>query len=321
MISNAKSNFLSALILSCAVAGCRADRVVEPEPEISSNRALAQQDFVIVPGGTNALQLRLYTNASPNAPHLFNTFDLEAYGEVLLQSPGGAGLKRWLTASHSTASLHQILIDGRGPDLASTNSMTQIEQASGPDWRYLALDGSAAYRGRLEEYRRGILFVEPDLFVVYDHVVAKAPVNFQMLLHPPAATRVNETWRDLRLELSKAAFRIQTPGVKGMRRSWQRIASPADAFLPGTATMELGPTNKLARLDLVTVFAVYRGDEKRDYAIKLLEGNTAVGARIHREGWPTLVAFRTDPSAGTPTLTGFGFSGPVGVDVFRPKPR
>ena len=104
-----------------------------------------------------------------------------------------------------------------------------------------------------------------------------------------------------------------------MLRSWDRIETLADTFLPGTVTMQLGPTNKLVQLDLLTVFAVYCGGEKRDYAFKLLESNTAVGARIHREGLPTLVAFRTDPAAGNATLTGFGFSGPVGVDVFHPK--
>ena len=85
--------------------------------------------------------------------------------------------------------------------------------------------------------------------------------------------------------------------------------------------MQLGPTNKLAQLDLLTVFAVYRGGEKKNYAFKLLESNNAVGARIHRDGLPTLVAFRTDPAAGKASLTGFGFSGPVGVDVFKPTTK
>ena len=85
--------------------------------------------------------------------------------------------------------------------------------------------------------------------------------------------------------------------------------------------MRMGPTNKVAELDLLTVFAVHRHGGTNDYAFKLLESNTAVGARIHRAGYPTLVAFRIDPSAGGASLTGFGFRGPVGVDVFKPKRR
>ena len=90
-------------------------------------------------------------------------------------------------------------------------------------------------------------------------------------------------------------------------------------MFPNTATFQLGPTNQLAVLDLLTVYAVHRSGEKKDFAFRLLETTSAVGARIHRDGLPTLVAFKTDPSATNASLTGFGFSGPVGVNVFTPK--
>jgi hypothetical protein len=313
-----KRTSLAVLICSCLAAGCLAGQPSNPGP-VSTSAAPGSADFVVVPDATNALRFRLYTNAAPNAPHLFNTFEIEAYGESLLQSPGGEVSGR--RASPSSVWLHNILVDGEGPTLASTNSMMVVERASGPEWRYVAFDASGAYRGRLEEYRRGILFIAPDLFVLFDHLVARKPVNFQMLLHPPVATQVDSIWHDLRLERPQAGFRIHAPGTKGNLRSWQRIESPADQLLPGTVTMSLAPTNKLAALDLLTVFAVYRGGEKKDYAFKLLESTSAVGARIHREGLPTLVAFKLDPAAPSASLTGFGFSGPVGVDVFKPKVR
>jgi len=305
------------LLFACGFVGCRAGGVTNhgPEPVASA----APPGFVVIPNLTNAVQFRIYTNASPNSPRLFNTFDIEAYGEMLLESPGGDRLKRWIATPQPDPSLHNILIQGKGPELVSANCMKLIEQASGPEWRYLALDAGAAYRDRLERYRRAVLFVEPDLFILYDHIVAKEPVNLQMLLHPPAAARIDDIWHDLRLDLPGGGLRIQSPGEKHKLREWQRIDSPANAILPGTATMQLGPTNKVIHVDLITVFAVYRGGEKKEYAFKLLESNTAVGARIHRDGLPTLVAFKIDPAAGSASLTGFGFNGPVGVDVFRPK--
>jgi hypothetical protein len=199
--------------------------------------------------------------------------------------------------------------------------MTMIEQTAGRQWCYLALDATAAYRDRLQQYTRAVLFVEPDLFVIHDHLVAREPVRFQMLLHPPAATILDTNWGDLRLDLPKAGFRIHAPGRGGWLRSWKRIESAADAILPGTVTMELGPTNQVATLDVLTVFAVYPGGDNADYAFKLLESNTAVGARIHRQGLPTVVAFRTDPGADRASLAGLEFSGPVGVGVFKPKPK
>jgi len=312
---------LPVLVLSCLVFECPVGGAPAAEPQSPVSTAPARADFVVLPGPTNAVQFRLYTNASPDSAHVFNTFDLEAYGERLLQSPGRNTLKGGLATSPSNASLHCILVDGEGANPGSTNNMTVVEQASGPDWRYIGLDASAAYRGRLEQYRRAILFIEPDLFVIHDHLVAKKPSQFQMVLHPPAATQVDDIWRDLRLDLPKGGFRIHTPGTKKSPRSWERVESAEDPLFPGTVTMQIGPTNKLAALDLVTVFAIHRGGEKKDYVFKLLESNNAIGARIHREGLPTLVAFKTDPVGQRASLTGFAFTGPVGVDVFKPKGR
>lgn len=313
--------FSFVLIPFLVVAGNLMAPAQAPGPEGPVAAAPDTQGCVVLSGPTNALRFRLYTNASPDAAHLFNTFDLEAFGQTWLQSPAGNRLKFWPTAASTNVWLHNILVDGEGPQLASTNGMKLIEQASGRDWRYFALDVSAAYRGRLEVYRRGILYIEPDLFVIHDHLIARKPASFQMVLHPPAATVVDSVWRDLRLDLpDQGGMQINAPSRRHQLRSWEKIESTADSILPGTVTMRLGPTVALVSLDMVTVFAIYRPGEKKDYAFKFLESDTAIGARIHRAGLPTLVAFSLDAKAVTAaSLTGFGFSGPVGVDVFRPK--
>ena len=277
-------------------------------------------DSIVWPDSTNDVQFRLYTNAAPDSPRLFNTFELEAYGEILLPSPGGDRLQQWLVTSPADPLLHNIVVDGKGPALNSTNRITFIEEASAAEWRYIAFDLTAPYRDRLKEYRRAILYIQPDLFVLWDHLVAQKTINFQMLIHPPATTVVDAVWGDLRLEMPKAGFLIHAPAARRKLRNWERIESAADKILPGTQTMRLGPTNQFAELDLLTVFAVHRAGEKKDFAFRLLESQSAVGARIHRQGLPTLVAFKTDFAAPGASLTGFNFSGPVSVDVFRPKP-
>jgi len=215
-----------------------------------------------------------------------------------------------------------VLVNGLGPDLSTTTSIKIIEQASGPDWCYLALDLTSPYRRSLEEYRRGILFVAPDLFVVYDHLVGREPMSFEMFLHPPAATRVDPDWHDLRLDTPLASLRIHAPS-RGELRSWERVELPADAILPNTMTAKMGPTIQMSQVDSITVFAIQPRGMGMDYVFKLVESNTAVGARIQRDGLPTLVAFRLDPTNANPSLDSFKFTGPVGVGVFRPgqKPR
>lgn len=281
----------------------------------------SQLDSIVLPNPTNAVQFRIYTNAAPTATHLVNTFDVDAYGVNLLRSPGGAGLAHWLGTTATNQDLHSVLVNGVGPTLAATNSLRVIEQTSGPDWQFVLLDASPAYRGRVEQYRRGVLYVAPDLFVVHDHVMTAAPMNFQMQLHPPAATRIDPNWQDLRLNQPEVGLQIVAPSRK-ILRSWQQITSPTDNFFPGTITTQVGPTNQLSQVDMITVFAIRPGGLARDYfAFKLVESNTAVGARIHRAGRPTLVAFRLDAAAPNSSLDTFKFSGPAGVSVFRAKPK
>lgn len=271
-----------------------------------------------MPSFASNIQLRLYTNAAPDAAHLFNTVEIQANGDTLLSSPGGEALPRWLAQHPTNGSLHNLVVNGRGPDLTAANSMAVALQTSGPDWAYVELDGTAAYRLQLQEYRRGIVFVAPDLFVVHDHLVAKSPARFEMFLHPPAATRLDPIWRDLRLEVSKASLRISAPS-RGPPRSWEHETSAADEMFPGTRTYRLGPTNQLAQLDLITAFVVFPAGQKGDYVFKLVESPHAVGARVLRAGLPTIVAFKTDPHVPTASVAGLDFSGPVGIGVFRPK--
>ena len=277
-----------------------------------------QSDFVVLPNRTNAIQFRLYTNASPTASHVFNTFEIEAYGKTLLPSPGAESLRQWLRAAPTNSSLHHVLINGLGPELGTTNGARIIKQASGPDWNYLALDLTSAYRGSLGQYHRGILFVAPDLFVVYDHLVGRERMNFDMFLHPPATTRLDSDWHDLRLDTPLASLRVNSPS-RGELRSWERVESSADAILPNTMTVKIGPTNKVSHVDLLTVFAIQPAGKGMDYVFKLVESNTAIGARIQRNGLPTLVAFRSNPTNSNSSLDSFKFTGPVGVAVFRPR--
>jgi hypothetical protein len=307
---------LAALFLdTCATQGAPPPE----QPPLSAIASSSSDAFLVIPGPTNAVRLKLYTNASPDSTRLFNTFEIEAYEKTLLQSPGGPGLKQWLAAAPSNVFLHNILVNGAGPRLASSNGMALVAQVAGPGWRYVAFDVSRAYEVQLEEFRRGILYVEPDLFVIYDHLIAREPSSFQMVLHPPSEARVDPVWHDLRLDLPAAGLRIHAPALQKKLRSWERIASPADSRLPDTVTMQLGPTNQLVQLDLLTALVVHPGGQQKELAFRLLEGSNAIGARIHRDGLPTLIAFRIDAAKEQPSLTGFTFAGPVGIDLFKPR--
>ena len=71
----------------------------------------------------------------------------------------------------------------------------------------------------------------------------------------------------------------------------------------------------------ITVLVIHPEQTKRSLAFKLLESDTAIGVRVHRDGLPTLAAFRKASCVGEANLTGMKFNGPAAVDVFRPKKR
>jgi hypothetical protein len=212
-----------------------------------------------------------------------------------------------------------VLIDGRGPGLMGTNKAPTIREARGAEWSYVAVDLTFAYSDRVDEFTREILFVAPDLFVMHDRVVAKEPIDMQLLIQTPDEARIDPVWGDVRYDTDKAALRIHAPAGRKSVHSWKRVEVEGDFGLPGTATMQLCTPGKLSRVDLITVFAVYPQGGNADYAFRLLESNTAIGARIHRHGLPTLVAFAISPTEQSSSLAGFRFQGPVGVDVFKPK--
>lgn len=319
------SNLVAALLCGGLLATSRSASALETVVQVAQPAGAASgpqpAGGIIIPSLTNAVRLRLYTNASPDSARLFNSFDLEAFGEVLLQSPDPVAMRRWVAGTATNVSPHNVLVNGSGPQLAASNGMSVLERMTGPGWSYVALDVSRAYADALKEYRRGILFVEPDLFILWDHLVARQPMTFQMRLHPPAGTGVDPIWRDLRLELPRAGVRIHAPAPRKQTRDWRPVATGGSAFPAGTTSWWVGPTNRLAAIDLLTVFAVHRAGEKKELAFRLIEGKEAVGARIHRNGYPTLVAFKTDAAARGASLTGFEFQGPVGVSVFTPTPK
>jgi hypothetical protein len=62
-------------------------------------------------------------------------------------------------------------------------------------------------------------------------------------------------------------------------------------------------------------------EARRSLAFKLLESESAIGVRVHRDGLPTLLAIRRNGVVGEANLTGMKFNGPAAVDVFRPRRR
>lgn len=267
-------------------------------------------EWVSIPYERGAARLRFFTTGTPQAPARVNTLELECCGEVALPAiPIGA----------ASEPISNLLIDGRGPINAFTNTLRQVEEAHGPEWSYASWDLTPAYRDRVLVLRRGILFVEPDVFVIYDHLGLDRRIDAKVVFHLPKEARIDPIWHDLRWEGQRAMMRVSMPAERGSLREWQRVDSSGENVWPGTMTVQSEWSSGAGSCDVLTVIAVSERSRGGKYDFKRLEARNAVGVRIHRDGYPTLVAFRVNSEDAEVSLTGFRFRGPVGVSVYRPR--
>jgi len=87
----------------------------------------------------------------------------------------------------------------------------------------------------------------------------------------------------------------------------------------GQTTFTTQSTNDVVQLRVLTLMVPHESGRKGGTGFKLLESDTAIGARVWRNGLPTLIAFRTAPPGTGADLTSMPITGSVAVDVFDPN--
>ncbi|MEZ5976757.1 MAG: DUF4962 domain-containing protein [Planctomycetota bacterium] len=147
-----------------------------------------------------------------------NAFLLYAFGERLLirsgrrDSYGSEHHRGWMW---ETRSENSITVDGRGqrPHTAKApGRITGFHTEPGLHW----VEGEAgrAYGGDVTAFRRGILFVEPDLVVVFDRVEAEGAERLDWLLHAEEPFAIDGARADL--EVGRAACSVEWFAPSGL---------------------------------------------------------------------------------------------------------
>jgi hypothetical protein len=247
-----------------------------------------------------------------------NSFQLNAYGDALLTTcvyrdlHGSKFHSRWC---HETKAHNAVLVDGEGQIKHSAASTGRIVgEQLGPQFDYLAGDATAAYGGRLVRYHRHVLFVKPDLIVLYDDLAARTPASFQFMLHALGAFSVDEKSASLAVRQPRAgcAVKYLSP-VPLAFRQWDGYDPKPTKNFPNQWHVEAGTREKREQLGMITLLLPHRTGAKPQFAAERLESGTAIGARIRRGGRSQVVAFRKDAAEGAATLGGFTFEGPAAV--------
>ncbi len=116
-----------------------------------------------------------------------NSFILWAYGQRLLVRSGHYDLygsdhhRNWVW---STRSVNNITVNGRGQGKRTAKAQGKIvgfKTTASMD--IVVGEAGQAYEDALERFTRAIIFVKPELVVVYDRLEAKEPSTFEYWLH------------------------------------------------------------------------------------------------------------------------------------------
>ncbi|MFW5866176.1 MAG: DUF4962 domain-containing protein, partial [Armatimonadota bacterium] len=121
-----------------------------------------------------------------------NSFELHAFGDALLVRSGTREIhgsphhRNWTWQTHST---NAITVNDTGQIAHTPDATGRITQfVTGDGFDYVVGDAAEAYpQGLVTRAERQILFVKPDLVVVYDDLEAPEPSSFQYHLHSPVS--------------------------------------------------------------------------------------------------------------------------------------
>jgi hypothetical protein len=116
-----------------------------------------------------------------------NSFLLWAYGKRLLirsgyrDSYGSEHHKKWMW---STRSVNNITVNGQGQGRRTARAQGEIVAfKTTPEIDIVVGEAGQAYETPLERFTRAIIFVKPELVIVYDRLEARQPSTYEYWLH------------------------------------------------------------------------------------------------------------------------------------------
>lgn len=140
--------------------------------------------------GREAVQIAFKSSPFGTQSHGYeanNAFLLWAYGKRLLirsgrrDSYGSDHHRNWMW---STRSVNCITVNGQGQGRRSEKALGRIlDFKTTPDIDIVVGEAGPAYETPLKRFTRAIVFVKPELMIVYDRLAAPAPSTFDYWLH------------------------------------------------------------------------------------------------------------------------------------------
>ncbi len=204
-----------------------------------------------------------------------NSFLLWAYGQRLLVRSGYRDIygsdhhRGWMW---STRSVNNITVDGHGQlahSAASQGRITAFETT--PRIDVVAGEAGEAYRTKAEidpdalllrRFSRAIVFIKPDLVVIYDRLAARQPATFQYWLHATEQFDVRQQ-RDIRLRVGEVGCRIALlePAGLELRQTDQYDPNPRPRITLREWHLTAATTERREQVEFVALYRPHRAGQ------------------------------------------------------------
>jgi len=227
-----------------------------------------------------------------------NSFVLYAYSEPLLirtgrrDSYGSNHHKNWMW---ETKSVNSILVNGEGQKpLRSQEAQGKIvDFHTSKAYDYVEGDAVQAYSGRLDRFTRGILFIKPEVVVIYDRLEAPEPSTFQWLMHSPNEMKVDGQG-DITVETGDAGCKVAflTPGDLSITQTNKFDPPPRPRIKLTQWHLQAGTPDKQKSCQFVTVIRPYRKGEAVPEGVEMEKLSTGYACKLELSDGEAIVLLK-----------------------------
>ena len=192
-----------------------------------------------------------------------NSFLLWAYGKRLLIRSGrrdSYGSKHHRLWMWSTRSVNNITVNGKGQGRRTAQAKGEIVAfTTTPALDIVIGEAAGAYEPPLERFTRAIIFVKPELIVVYDRLEAKEPSTYEYWLH--AVNKIDvEGQRQIRVRNDDIVCDIDflTPSGLTFEQTDQYDPNPRPRITLREWHLTATTAEKKKRMEFVTLYRPHR---------------------------------------------------------------
>ena len=196
-----------------------------------------------------------------------NSFVVYGYGEPLLID---SGYYDWYGSPHDagwtrqTKAHNNVLVNGGGQpifDITATGRI--VSHFTSPPADYTCGDATVAYKGKLRKFERHILFIRPDLFLIYDRLLAPRPSMFTWCLHAENEMELRPDTNEVIVErgAAKCLVKFITPTGLTFEQNDQ-FTPPSTRELKDEWHTYATTTQKTTEMTFVVLVRPYRASEK-----------------------------------------------------------